>query len=140
MAVTPADLLAPAGPVEETLFPGEGDGDAATPLYTRLAAYIGQAEAKIVGVAFPDPDPATKAWALHLTFEAAYRVAVSRPATENSMVAVIGSHGYAKDQRDALKAEARKWKEEFFNLYASVPTTPVPLGPGSRQTRIIYEW
>lgn len=140
MAVTPADLMAPAGPVEGTLFPGEGDGTAGTDLHTRLTEYISRAESKVAGIEFPDPDLAAEKWALHLTFDAAYMLAVSRPATENTMVQVLGSHGYAKDQRDALRELAQHYLYEYQAEEAAAPTTQNPKGIPTRQTTNEFEW
>lgn len=140
MAVTPPDLLAPAGPVEEQLFPGEGDGTAGTDLNARLTEYISQAEAKAAGIAFPEPDLAVESWALHLTFKAAYMVAVSRPANENTMVEVLGSKGFAKDQRDALLEKAKEYKQDYQNLAAAVPSTAQPVGLRTRTTKNEYEY
>jgi hypothetical protein len=142
--ITPADLLAPIGPVEVTLFPGEyseSSGATATKLESRLQTYIDQAYAKIDGIAFPLPDTAARAWALHLTFAAAYVLACSRPANENMMVAVLGSKGFAKDQRDALLVLSEQYAGEFAVLEAEIPVSvPIMGSAQSRQITNIFEW
>lgn len=140
MAVAPADLLAPAGPVEEELFPGEGNGTAGTELYGRLSEYITRAQEKAAGIAFPDPDAAVESWALHLTFEAAYLLSVARPANENTMVEVLGSQGFARDQRDALRSMADYYARSYHGYVAEVPTEAQPLGAQTRQITNSYEW
>jgi len=137
--VDPADLLAPAGPVEAALFPGEGDGSNGTDLFARLSAYIDQAEVKAAEAAFLDPEAAARAWALHLSFEAAYTLAVSRPATENTMVQVLGSTTYTKDQRDGLKAKSNQYLAEFNRMLAQIPVGS-PSGPQSRQSTNTFDW
>lgn len=144
MAVTTADLLSPAGPVEVTLFPGEDTEDVDNPgstlLETRLAAYISRAEVKTAGIAFTDPDPAVEAWALHLTFSAAYTLAVSRPSSEDTKVKILGSQGFSKDQRDALQRKADSYLREYDALVAAVPTTANPSGIPTRSTGNVFEW
>jgi len=143
MAITNADMLAPTGPVEVTLFPGEDISGAAPPatiLEERLDVYIAQAVAKNAAIAFDDMDAANLAWALHLAFQAAYIVAVARPASENSQIPVLGSEGYAKDQRDALLAKANEYFDDYNMLLMTVPTTSAPSGVPTRSTPLEYEW
>jgi hypothetical protein len=139
--ITPADLLAPKGPVEVTLFPGESVGSAPTVLDTRLQEYIDQADTKTIGIAFPQPDDAIRAWALYLTFDAAYVLAISRASMENTMVPVLGSESFSKDQRDGLKAKASSYLTTYQELFAAVPSeVAVSKGYTSGQTRIVYEY
>jgi hypothetical protein len=141
MSVVVGDLVAPDGPIEPPLFPGEGDGTSPSPLFIRLSSYLAQAEAKASGIAFPDPDEAISAWALYLSFHAAYMVAVARPATENSMVPVLGSDSYQKDQRDALLAAANEYKAIFNQLLVAVPDATVqPIGAPTRSTPLEFEY
>lgn len=147
MAIGIADLLAPVGPVEVTIFPGEStrSGDTATALEVRLQTYIDKAKAKVAELTFPQPDPAledklVRAWALYLTFMAAYRIANSRPATENAQVAVLGSTTYTKDQRDALLAEANEYKLEYESTVVDIPTDVVPRTPQTRSTTLTFEY
>ena len=141
--ITPADLLAPKGPVEVTLFPGENSeasGSASTKLEIRLQEYIDRAEAKVSGVTLPDPDSATYAWALHLTFSAAYILACSRPTNENTMVAVLGSQGFSPDQRAALRSLADYYLGEYESVLAAVPVDVPLLNAQSRQVTNRFEW
>lgn len=143
MAVTPADLLAPAGPVEDTLFRDEGDGSAGTELNVRLSSYISTSVAKVAGVAFPDQDTedaAVTAWSLYLAFKAAYMVAVANPATENAQVEIIGSKGYAKDQRDALREAAEEFYRDYELILAAIPTDAQPYGVPTRSTTNKFEY
>jgi hypothetical protein len=141
--ITPADLLAPAGPIEAALFPGEGDGIDGTDLYERLDAYITRAQTVTSGIAFPDPDPAVKAYSLYLAFDAAYMVSVARPSADNSLVPVLGSESYSKDQRDALKAKADLYFAEYRDLLVLVPPasgTIVPVGIPTRSTPTLFDY
>ena len=143
MAVTPDDLLAPSGPVEAELFPDEGDGLVGTDLYERLESYIAQAVTKITdsGVVLADPDPATTAWALHLTFQAAYIGFLARPASDNTYVSVLGAESHAKDQRDALKALADLYAQEYEGIIIEVPVeNATPRGVPSRTVPLEFEW
>ncbi len=139
--ITPADLLAPKGPVEVGLFPGESNGTSPTPLETRLQEYIDQAEAKITGIDFPLPDEAARTWALYLSFNAAYIGAISRAATDNMQTPVLGSEMFAKDQRDGLKATADYYSNMYSALLLTVPSsTANQKGVNSYQTRNCYEY
>lgn len=141
MAITPADLLAPKGPVEVTLFPGESIGGSPTALESRLQEYIDQAEDKISGIAFPLPDSAVRAWSLHLTFDAAYVLAISRASMENMMTPVLGSETFSKDQRDGIKAKADLYASAYNDLLLTVPSdTITPRGMNTYQTRNVYEY
>lgn len=143
MAVIPDDLLSPLGPVEEELFPGEevdGDTPGTTLLEERLTSYIAQAVAKIAGIAFPDADEATKAWALHLTFNAAHILLVARPSVDNAQVPVLGSEAFAKDQRERLLELANEYLDDYTALLVTVPTTNAPTGIPTRSTSIVYDY
>lgn len=140
MAVVPADLLSPAGPVEEALFPSEGDGAPGTDLYERLQRYIARAGVIASGIAFPDPDPAVTAYALYLTFQAAYMGAISRPAMENAQVPILGSTQFDKDQRDALKELYLEYQAEYNTLVSAVPTVQIQRGVPTRSTPNVFEW
>jgi hypothetical protein len=143
MAITADDLIAPNGPIEVTLFPGEdveGEIGGSTILKDRLNIYIAQASAKNAGISFPDEDAADTAWALHLAFEAAYMVAVARPSTDNAQVAVLGSETYSKDQRDALLIKANEYLDEYLALLAEVPTTSAQKGVPTRSTTNEFAW
>ena len=139
MAVEVDDLLAPQGPVEVTLFPGEGAPS--TALNDRLQTYIDRAVAKVGETGVSDPDPAVLAWSLHLTFTAAYIIASARPANENSMVAVLGSQGFAKDQRDTLKDLASEYAHKYEEaVSAALLPQPQPRGFQSREISNSFEW
>lgn len=143
MSITSADILAPTGPVEIIMFPGEnveGAVEGSTILVDRLNNYIAQAVAKNALLAFDDMDGANLAWALHLTFNAAYLGAVARPSTADSKVEIIGSAGYDKDQRDALLAQAEHYLDEYNVLLLALPTTASPVGTPSRSTTNSFEW
>lgn len=143
MPVIPADLLAPAGPVEETLFLGEGGDAPGSELETRLTTYIAQATEEVAGIAFPLPeqaDEAIAAWALYLTFNAAYLLACSRPSNENTMVPVLGQQGFSKDQRDALAKRAQSYLAQFNSLVTAANIMSGQVGTTSRQTAVIYEY
>jgi len=143
MAITADDLLAPYGPVEVTLFPGEdteGSVPGSTILKDRLEVYIAQASAKNAGISFPDADAADTAWALHLTFKAAHMVAVARPSMENAQVPVLGSETYSKDQRDALLLKAEEYLDVYNMLLAEVPTDQSPRGVPSHETTTEFDW
>lgn len=132
--LTPSDLLSPSGPVELPLFPGEGDGTDGTALHTRLSSYITQAEAK------SDSRVAQRAWALHLTFKAAYILAIARPADENTQVEILGSEGRDKDQRDGLLKQAEAYKKEFEDIVANTDGRSTPSHPISREVKTKYDY
>jgi hypothetical protein len=145
VAILNEDLLAPEGPVEKALFPGEDVIKAPatiTVLEERLNTYIARAEDKVAEYAFNDEDEAVKNYALYLTFDAAYTLAVSRPASENSLVAVIGSESYSKDQRDALRTKSLEYLAAYNNLVEVVTSVSpeLPRGVPTRQTTNSYEY
>jgi hypothetical protein len=136
MFIIPADLLAPAGPVEETLFRDETLSD----IEKRLQAYIDQAYEKINGIAFPRPDEAARLWALYLTFDAAYILACAKPGNENTMVQILGSEGYHKDQRDGIRDKRNEYRAAFIDMENALPAVTSQLGPQSRQVVNRFVW
>lgn len=145
MPTTVADLMAPTGPVEKTLFPGEATLSVSNPEVTnlelRLEVYIQRAYSKIAGIGILQPDEAARAWALYLTFDAAYVLAVSRPAGENSQVPVIGSHTYGKDQRDGIFNRAQEYLSEYESYINAAPAEGlIDIGTRSRAVTNKFEW
>jgi hypothetical protein len=134
--IAPVDLLAPAGPVEATLFRDES----MTVVITRLQTYINRAYAKIEGKAFPLPDEAATLWALYLAFDAAYILSCALPGNENSMVQILGSEGFHKDQRDGLKNKRDEYQMAYEVLEHSLPQIGTISAPQTRQTSLRYEF
>lgn len=146
MAVTRAALYAPAGPVEVVFFPGEDAASVQSPSLTkldvRLDTYIAQAVVK-VSVDYPSAsgsqaDRAVRAYALYLTFQAAYLIKANAPGTDNSMIDGIGSQSWARDQRDAFLAKSKEYLTEYSNALYSA--SAVPSSPTSRAVHTVYDW
>lgn len=136
MPITRADLLAPTGPVETAFFPREnkvvaGDPDGRTALEIRLDTYISQAYAKVNTMSVPSDgvDEAARAWALHLTFDAAYMLKANDPGSENSEIPGIGSQAFAKDQRDAFQRKADYWLSRFDEFARAANTGTLRFKP-----------
>jgi hypothetical protein len=140
--IIPADLLAPEGPVEVTMFPDEGTGLDGGKLNIRLDSYIDQGQAKVMDIALAEPELGVRAWALFLAFDAAYILACSRPNMENTMVEILGSKSYAKDQRDGLKALRDRYLEDYnvvLNTVVDV-VNAIPRGYMTRAITNVYEY
>ena len=143
MAITNTDVLAPVGPVEKSMFPGEdveGTNPPATVLEDRIDEYITQAGAKNGSLGFADQDAADLAWTLHLTFMAAWRLAVARPSTDDSKVQVLGSESFQKDQRQSLRDMADDYLEEYNVLLNAIPSTAAPVGVPSHSTTNTFDY
>lgn len=144
MAVTPSNLLAPEGPVEPELFPGESEHDN-TALITRLSGYIAQGVTKVAGYTDiteeAEVDEAVRVWALYLAFRAAHTLSLTRPAEDHTEVAVLGRTVYDEDQRKGLKDLANEYLAEFQILVVSA-TSRSAASPGipSHQTSNEYDW
>lgn len=142
MAVVADDLLAPNGPVETELFPGE-DHDALT---ERLNAFISQAEAQAAQYTWANQaatDAGVTAYALYLSFRQAHTLALVRPAEEDSQAEMLGRVTYEEDQRDGIKDLADWYWKEWVNLSESTltdPTSAVSTGVPSHQTSLQYDW
>ena len=131
----PDDLLAPNGPVEPELFPGEGDGTAATTLFTRLARYIERAAAKTEVAA------AQRAYALYLTFHAAYIGAIARPSDIDLQVDILGREGFDEDQREGLLDLANGYLAEYESLVTSeTGEGAAPRGISTHSIKIVYDY
>lgn len=143
MAVDPGSLIAPFGPVEPDMFPGEGEGDN-TALHTRLTNYIQKAEAKVSALGITDEtqvDEAVEAWALYLAFRAAYTLTLARPAEDDAQTDVLGRTRFDKDQRDGMKQLA----DSYFNQYQLLTMTvdsksAASKGVPSYQTKNNFDW
>jgi hypothetical protein len=134
--VTPESLLEPEGVVNPALFP---DDDSAA-LMLRLQTYIDKANTTASDYAFMDTDVAVRALVLHRTFDAAYIIACSRPASEDSKVPILGSTGYAKDQRDALRDRSLAYLAEYEKLLVQVTTVVQPKGYQSREVTNYFDY
>ena len=144
MAVLPEDLLAPEGPVEPSLFPGEHEEGAAA-LEQRLTAYINKAEAKVASYTFAnqaDEDEAVAAWSLYLTFRAAYTLALSRPAEDDSRMEVVGRTLFEADQRQGLRDMYEMYLSEYQLAVAGLDdaVSAAASGVSSHQKKIEYDY
>ena len=143
MAVDPNTLIAPLGPVETQLFPGEAEGGSHM-LHARMTSYVNQGVAKIAPYTFADTDEedlAITAYALYLAFRAAYTIMVSRPADDDTGSPVLGRQTYQKDQREALKELYQSYHSEFQMLVSNASVTrAASTGIPSHQTRIEFDW
>jgi hypothetical protein len=121
-----ADLLAPRGLVESSLFPGE---DAAT-LEARLQAYIDEGE-RNTGV-----EDAVKAWAYYRAFYAAYVRLTSQPSTRR--FDDQGQSSYLVTQIQNVLAEAERWKAVYDGLVS--PVVEVRPASGTHSVDNTYSW
>lgn len=142
MPIAPGELLAPVGPIELDLFPGEDEDDA---LLVRLSNYIGQAEIKVTPYALEegqDKDNLVRTWSLYLAFRAAYTLSLARPAEDQADVEVLGRTQYDRDQRDGLKLLADEYFAEFQVLVAQSVTSSSTVSTGipSHQTPNRYDY
>jgi hypothetical protein len=104
----PTDLIAPAGYVERSLFPGES-------LEARMQAYIAEAEERGI----EDRDTIA-AWAYHRAFRAAFLLMTSQPATRS--FDDQGSSNYLITQIQNLRDESDRWLEIFNTLSEPSPS------------------
>ena len=145
MAITAETLIAPSGPVEPELFPGEVTGDDRSKLLVRVNTYVNKGVVKATAAGFTDPsdlfDAAVEAWALYLAFDAAYTLYVMRPAEEDTQMVLLGRNRYDNDQRNALADKAMHYKELYMSLEATLgDSTPSSTGIPSFQSRNTYDW
>ena len=144
MAVTPSNLLAPTGPVEPELFPGESEGEGSSALLNRLTSYVAQGVAKVSSLTFETTakeDIAVEAWALYLAFRAAYTLTLARPAREDFKVEVMGATEYQADQRDALKILADDYFGDYQNAIADTGADlAISSGIPSYQSTNLFDW
>ena len=111
MAVTVADLMAPAGPLEPNFFP-----DAAADRVTRLEGYLARAVTKVAGDSVTDEDAAVEAWALHLAFQALYLIKSNAPASENLGAMGLPSQSWTDSQMRTFRQQADEWKLVYEGL------------------------
>jgi hypothetical protein len=142
MAVQPDALIAPNGPVELSLFPGEAPDGA---LLERMAVYVGKAEDKTSAYTFATPEreeAAVAAWALYLAFNAAYTLSLARPAEQDAGFEVLGRVLYEDDQRQGLKDLADKYFEEWLAVIAGADDGSQVLGTGvsTHTTPLTYDY
>ena len=144
MAITPSNLLAPTGPVEPELFPGESEDEGSSALLNRLTSYVAQGVAKVSGITFETAtkqDIAVEAWALYLAFRAAYTLTLARPAREDFKVEVMGETEYQSDQRDALKILADDYFGDYQNAIADTGADlAISSGIPSYQSTNQFDW
>lgn len=144
MAVVAEALIAPDGPIEHDLFPGEVTDGNTQQLEVRVDAYITKAAAKAAEDGFTGSalDPATEVWALYLAFDAAYTLALSRPAEEDAQMALLGRNRYEVDQRDGIKRKALQYRDTYQAMLMSQSAAGGTISTGipSHQTKVEYDW
>lgn len=140
MAVTPASLLQPEGPLDPSLFPDDAAPPAtgAGSVLGRLTTYINRAVTKLAPYSLANPDPATEKWALYLAFSDAHTLAVARPASETDP-AGLGGRAYNADQLKALARKAEEYRGDFNEIVGAVPGS-IPTHRVSRVTTNNFEW
>ena len=143
MAVKGEDLIAPNGPVEPELFEGESEENNRA-LNIRVAAYVKAGVAKVAGITFVDQaakDEAVTAWALYLTFRAAYTLTLTRPAEDDSQIGVMGSVTFDRDQREGVKELRDTYFADYQVLIADTGlTSAASTGVPSYQTTNLFDW
>jgi len=141
--VLPQDLISPNGPVEPDLFPGEVVGTNEDVLLTRLTSYIGAADSKTDGLGLTGTvlSDAVTAWALHLTFQAAFILQIARPADEDAQESILGRQQFDKDQRDALRIMSNDYRSQYDDIILNkVDTSAAATGLASFQSTNLYDW
>jgi len=141
MSVAASDLLAPTGPVESALFPGES----VDTIEQRLNSYISQSVAKAAGYSWgsvAEEDAGVTAWALYLTFRQAHTLSLMRPAENNFEIEVLGRTIFEEDQRTALKEISDMYLSEWGILSDAAGTGAGTISTGipSHQSRNVYDW
>jgi hypothetical protein len=136
MAVTPDSLMAPAGPVSPTLFPGVGDNE----LRESLSVYISTAQAHPAVVAAPGDrvDGMTRNYALYLAFQDVYIRMNTQPLTLT--VADKGAHGYGIEQIRNIRDLMNKYLADFEALIIPVGTIRPGLTPGTISVPTDVRW
>lgn len=129
MAVTAADLVAPKGELESSLFKGEdivADGG-------RLDQYIAEAVAK--GAA---SDEAVKAWAYHRTYLAVYLRMSSAPV--KASLDDQGSREYDSKQAERFLARSNEMLNRYLDLTGGeAEAAPLQRGQtGAVSTQILW--
>jgi len=142
MAVSASDVLAPGGPIEKTLFPGEGDGTSGSDLHNRVVETITKASVKASADGITTQvDDAVLHWTLHTLYKAAFILAVSRPAQEDAQMEVIGSIRFDKDQRDGLRELASYHEDAYLGIVDTESGTGTHAkGLPSYQTKQDFDW
>jgi hypothetical protein len=137
MAILPAQLLAPEGPITPLLFPGEGVNE----LSARLQAYLDNAalRAEVVAAPAPAQDGLINAYALYTAFTDVYIRMSAQPLTIT--VTEKGGHGYSAEQIRNMKALATKYWDDFVSLQeVTVPLTSPGISPGTRSVATDVRW
>jgi hypothetical protein len=112
MALSGVDLIAPAGEIEEVLFPDEDY----TELILRLEYYLTDGYARASGLT-DKIDDAARAWAYHRAYKAVYLRMSASPSetTLNDQ----GQAVFHKDQAERFLALSEEYLEEFEDLVGS---------------------
>lgn len=137
MAVTVQDLLTPNGPVDPSLFPGEGSNE----LGARLTAYIakGTADPRVTGMPVERRDGLVESYALYQAFRDAHLLMVAKPLTVN--VAEKGGHGFSNEQIKSLAAMRDGYLSSFNNgLVLEVAPSAPPKIPGTQAVSTRVDW
>ena len=133
--VTPANLLAPAGPIDPKLFPGLGSNE----MTVLLQSYIDTASLQSAVVSAPATrvNGMVKAYALYLIFDAVYIRMSSEPLT--LAVTEKGSHSYNMEQVRNMRGLSERYMTEYQNL-VMLATAPNLTGDGSRPLKNVFGW
>src|SRR5574337_832347 len=124
MAVTAADLLAPAGRLDPAvLWPTESLAD----VQSRIAAYLTDAVLRTASFAAADIDAAVTAWVYYRAYDAVYQRIISTPAS--ATLAEQGSYAILPGQLAAIATERDSWRATFDALAPS--SAVVRIGPQS---------
>jgi hypothetical protein len=138
MAITPDDILEPAGLIEAEWFPMEGTTAAVSQALTqRLEEYIEEGERESADVDAAEQDRAVKAWATYRAAQAVWLRLSHSPSSQSHEQA--GSASRTTAQIETFKALADEQRAIFDGLLPESPTV-VRRVPPTSTTRHIFVW
>lgn len=139
MAITPDDILQPAGLIEAEWFPMEGSTEAvAQALAQRLEEYIEEGESKAEDITDTDDnDRAVKAWATYRAAHAVWLRLSHNPSTQSHEAA--GSASRTNEQIRTFRALADEQLGIYNGLLPVAETVRRRVPPTSSTTHI-FRW
>ena len=141
MAVTPASLIQPLGPIAASFFPDDSPPPAAGEgsLLGRLQAYIDRALEKVSTLVLTNSDPAVRAWALHLAFDDAHTGMAARYASEQ-LLGGLGGYTFNAEQLKVFEKKAKEYAAVYDAEVLNAGSLTQPHTPQSRETPVLFDW